>query len=87
LVVKAEAAIHQQAKDVKRTLNQAGVLGTLVEVTAGRSGDGSNHQSKIGEALEKQGDAARHETFCGDMKESWEDAVDGILACKIKIFK
>ena len=87
LVVKAEAAIHQQAKDVKRTLNEAGVLGTLVEVIAGRGGDGSNHQSEIGEAIEKQGDAARHETFCGDVKESWEDAVDGILACKIKIFK
>ena len=87
LVVKAEAAIHQQAKDVKRTLNETGVLGTLVEVLAGRSGDDRNHQSEIGEAIEKQGDAARHETFCGDMKGSWEDAVDGILACRIKLFQ
>lgn len=86
LVTKTEAAIHQQAEDVKATLNEAGVLGKLVDIVTGRSEDG-NQQTEIGEAVERQGDASRHETFCGNMKESWEDAVDGILACKIKVFK
>jgi len=86
LVTEAEAVMHKQAKDIKETLNEAGVLGKLVDVVTGRSGNG-NQQSDMGAALEKQGDASRHETFCGDLKESWENAVDGILACKIKIFK
>lgn len=70
LVTKAEAAIHQQAKDIRKGLNEAGVLGRLVDVIAG-----------AGE------DTARQEVYCGEMKESWEDAVEGILACKVKIFK
>jgi N-terminal acetyltransferase B complex non-catalytic subunit len=70
LVSKAEAAIHQQAKDIKKGLNEAGVLGGLVDVIAG-SGE----------------ETARQEVYCGEMKESWEDAVEGILACKVKIFK
>lgn len=87
LVTKVEAAIHQQAKDVKKLLNEVGVLGRLMEIITGRGQDDRNQQSEIGEAVERQGDAARHEMFCGEMKESWEDAVDGILACKVKIFK
>ena len=86
LVADAEAAVHKQAKRVKDTLNEAGVLGKLVDIVTGRS-EGEEQQSSIGAAIEKQGDAARLETFCGEMKESWEDALDGVLACKIKVFK
>lgn len=87
LVNQAEAAIHQQARDVKKGLNEEGVLGRLVDIIAGKVESNCDEQSEIGAAIERQGDAVRQETFCGEMKESWEDAVDGILACKIKVMK
>ena len=86
LVTSAEVANHKQAKDVKNTLNEPGVLGKLVDVVTGRNED-VEQQSYVGEAVENQCDAARIETFCGEMKESWEDALDGVLACKVKVFK
>jgi N-terminal acetyltransferase B complex non-catalytic subunit len=86
LVTAAEAVVHKQAKDIKTTLNEAGVLGKLVDLVTGRS-EAGDQDDGIGLAIESMGDAARLETFCGEMKESWEDAVDGILACKMKVFK
>lgn len=86
LVTAAEAAIHKQAKDIRNTLNEAGVLGKLVDLVTGRNEAGDQEEG-IGLAVEKMADGARLETFCGEMKESWVDAVDGILACKVKVFK
>ena len=85
LITEAEAAIHKQAKDIKVALNDAGVLGNLVDIVTGRSEDGER-QSDVGQAIENLGDAARLETYCGEMKESWEDALNGVLGCKIKTF-
>jgi N-terminal acetyltransferase B complex non-catalytic subunit len=38
----------------------------------------------VGKMLEGLADATSLEVLCGDMRESWEDALDGILAVKVK---
>jgi hypothetical protein len=40
--------------------------------------------SPVGKVLEGLADATSFEVLCGDMRESWEDALDGILAVKVK---
>ena len=83
LVQEVEAAVHESARKLKRELNESGMLGTLMDIGLGRK-EQPDEQSMVGKALEELADATGLEMLCGDMKESWEDALDGILAIKVK---
>jgi len=89
LVASVQSGIHDSAKKLKEELNAPGVLGKLFDVALGRT-DGEKEdtpENPVGVEIEKLCDAATLETLCGDMRESWEDALDGILAVKTKLFK
>ena len=83
LVQEVEAAVHESARKLKRELNASGMLGRLMDIGLGRK-EQPDEQSTVGKALEGLADATGLEVLCGDMKESWEDALDGILAVKVK---
>ena len=86
LVTAVEEVVHERARALKRRLSERGVLGKLLDVALGRKDDGGE-QSAIGKELEQLADEATFETCCGSWRESWEDALDGILAVKVKVYK
>lgn len=84
MVNKQAEASHAEARDLKQSLNAAGVLGKLVDVVLGRTDGTQEGYEKLSERIVAlQGEAAVEE-YCGAMRESWEDALDGVLAVKIK---
>ena len=87
-VVALETEIHAQVRRVKEAINAPGVLGKLVDLGFGRD-DGGNGDGfdAVGEILEKVCDEVAMETICGRVRDSWEDALDGVLAVKVKIWK
>lgn len=90
LVVQLEAEIHGAVRGVRDGINRAGVLGKLVDLGFAREGeeaDGDGGLAQLGEVLELVSDEVKMETICGRIKESWEDALDGVLAVKVKLWK
>jgi len=85
LVAEVEASVHDNTRRIKAELNKPGVLGKLMDLGMGRNDQ--DELGPIGNVLEGVADAATIETFSGDMRDSWEDALDGILAVKVKILK
>ena len=83
IVEEVEATVHEDARKLKRQLNASGMLGRLMDIGLGRDEE-MDGQSPVGKVLEGISDATSLEVLCGDMKESWEDALDGILAVKVK---
>lgn len=86
-------AVHDQARELKQNLNASGVLGKLVDAVLGRTAEGvlqelenenGNGHEGLMERIASLQDEADVEEYCGALRESWEDALDGILATKIK---
>lgn len=92
-VGQAEKAIHDRAKVLKDGLGLSGVLGKLVDAAAGRIEEADDQliNSEEYKALAAEFadliDEVALEEYCGGMKESWEDALDGVLQVKIRISK
>lgn len=78
------AAVHKQAKELKDQLSASGVLGKLVDAVLDRSESPSKDHGSLSDVLSELQDEGAVEEYCGAMRESWEDALDGILAVKIK---
>lgn len=94
LVVQLEKEIHDAARAVKDGINAPGVLGKLVDLGFARSdadgdaeGAGDATAGVLGDILEKVSDEVKMETVCGRIRDSWEDALDGVLAVKVKLWK
>lgn len=90
LVFRIEQSIHDTARTLKENLNTSGVLGHMIDAVFGRSGDEnhSNAAAAIGKELEQFPDAETvAEGFCGEVKVSWEDGLNGILGVKVRRYK
>lgn len=84
-IVEAQAkVVHDQTGELKAKLGASGVLGRLVDVILGRLDDAPEQQRLLGERMQELQDEATVEEYCATLRESWEDALDGILATKIK---
>lgn len=83
LVQEIETGIHQSARELKRDLNVSGMLGRLMDIGLGRD-EKQDELSALGKMLEGLSDVTSLEVLCGDIRESWEEALDGILAVKVK---
>ncbi|KAJ9633532.1 uncharacterized protein PV06_06173 [Exophiala oligosperma] len=81
-VSELEKQIHDDARDLKEQVTAAGVLGKLVDVGLGREGV----PSELGSIMQELCEESWMENYCGNMKESWEDAVNGVLAVKVKVY-
>ena len=83
LAERCSRKAFEDAAHLKEQLNAPGVLGQLMDVLLQRGDDGGSGQ--IGSLIEGLCDAGTLENFCGELKESWEDALDGILALRPKV--
>ena len=85
----AEGRVHEQTRKVREGINAPGVLGKLVDLAAGRSeqhgleGEAQAFASEI----ESFCSEVELESCCSEMKDSWEDALDGILAVEVRFTK
>lgn len=85
LGIAVQDRVHGDARRLKEGLNAPGVLGKLIDIILGKNSDGIRNQ--IGERIEELCGATALETCCGELKDSWEDALGGILAVKLKWHK
>ncbi|KAJ4505984.1 hypothetical protein HRR83_008499 [Exophiala dermatitidis] len=84
LVVDMEDTIRQEARDLKDQVNAPGVLGKLVDLGLARDED--SELAGLADVLNKLCDEITMETICGRIKDSWDDALDGVLAVKVKSY-
>lgn len=97
LVFQIEKGVHDTAKTLKENLNTSGVLGRMIDAVFGRSenenqgdnkGSAAVNAAASGKELEQFPDAETvAESFCGEVKASWADALDGILWVKVPRYK
>ena len=76
--------IRKSARKVREGLGQAGVLGKLVDAALGRSSNDDDPEHPINSRLVGLIDETVAEEYCGSCRDSWEDALDGLLSVKIK---
>ncbi|KAE8351475.1 N-acetyltransferase B complex non catalytic subunit-domain-containing protein [Aspergillus coremiiformis] len=68
--------IRANARALKSAISEPGVLGSLIElVMTGHDEDGTQLRAE----LDKTFDMAALEMFCGELMESWEEGLDGLL--------
>ncbi len=94
LVEQIERSIHDSARKLKDNLNASGVLGQLVDsvfgrVAGGAESEGSGDASEaFGKELEKLPDAETvAEGFCAEVREGWEEGLEGVLSVGVKRWK
>ncbi|KAH0842403.1 hypothetical protein FOPE_07224 [Fonsecaea pedrosoi] len=96
LITDLESQILTDVRELKSSINEPGVLGKLVDLGMARRGsDAEGSDGTEGDALpggekwenliESICDEVTMETICGEIKDSWDDALDGVLGGKGKI--
>lgn len=87
LVGQVHERIKSNTRALKSHISQPGMLGALIDLVVigdsdnNDSGDGGN--SRLRTELETTLDSGALEVFCGELMESWEEALDGILSVVI----
>ncbi|KAB8199981.1 N-acetyltransferase B complex non catalytic subunit-domain-containing protein [Aspergillus parasiticus] len=71
-------SLRANARALKSAISEPGVLGSLVDLVVGGSDDGEDG-TQLRAELDKTFDTAAVEMFCGDLMESWEEGLDGLL--------
>ena len=85
LTVQVEASIQDSARKLRAEINMPGILGKLLDLGLARNEQ--DEISPVGKVLEQLSEGAAMETFSGDMRDSWDDALDGILTVKVNVPK
>lgn len=75
---KVYESIRANARALKSAISEPGVLGSLIDLVVGGSGSGEDG-TQLRAELDKTFDMAALEMFCGDLMESWEEGLDGLL--------
>ncbi|KAB8246836.1 N-acetyltransferase B complex non catalytic subunit-domain-containing protein [Aspergillus flavus] len=71
-------SLRANARALKSAISEPGVLGSLVDLVVGGSDDGEDG-TQLRAELDKTFDTAAVEMFCGELMESWEEGLDGLL--------
>lgn len=74
--------IRLNTRSLKQSLIESATLSTLIDMV--KRGDTTDEYEKpLQEVLEKAMDESALELFCGELRESWEEALDGVLAARL----
>lgn len=78
--------VHQSAQTnilvVKKQLSESGKLGSLIDLVVGGSGTSADGPQLRGE-FEKTLDTSALELFCGELMESWDEGLGGVVAVRL----
>lgn len=73
--------VHDNLRaNVRRLKSETGMLSSLVELVFAGSTAGDKEGQKLRDSLEKTLDVSALEISCGELIESWEEGLDGMLA-------
>ncbi|CAG8058045.1 unnamed protein product [Penicillium salamii] len=82
LVLEVFELIRSNTRALKQGLTETATLSTLIDLV--NRGDPTNEYSKpLQDALERMADDSALEVFCGELRDSWEEALDGVLGARI----
>lgn len=82
LVPEVFAGIRSNTQGLKKRVTSPGMLNTLVGLII--HGDPSDkYGDEVISLLEKGIDMSRLEVFCGELVESWEEGLDGVMAVRL----
>ncbi|CAI7565238.1 unnamed protein product [Penicillium glandicola] len=74
--------VRSNTRSLKQSLTESATLSTLIDMV--KRGDSTDEYEKpLQEVLEKALDESALELFCGELRESWEEALDGVLAARL----
>ncbi|KAJ5963624.1 N-acetyltransferase B complex non-catalytic subunit [Penicillium vulpinum] len=74
--------IRSNTRSLKQSLIESATLSTLIDMV--KCGDTTDEYEKpLQDVIEKTMDDSALELFCGELRESWEEALDGVLAAKL----
>ncbi|KAL3481650.1 N-acetyltransferase B complex non catalytic subunit-domain-containing protein [Aspergillus californicus] len=79
---KVHQAAQTSIRTLKKQVSESGKLGSLVDLVMTGSGTGEDGSQLRGE-LDKTFDMSSIELFCGELMESWDEALGGILAVRL----
>lgn len=74
--------VRSNTRSLKQSLTESATLSTLIDMV--KRGDATDEYEKpLQDVLEKALDESALELFCGELRESWEDALDGVLTARL----
>ncbi|KAJ5608161.1 hypothetical protein N7537_004780 [Penicillium hordei] len=74
--------VRSNTRSLKQSLTESATLSTLIDMV--KCGDATDEYEKpLQDLLEKVLDESALELFCGELRESWEEALDGVLAARL----
>ncbi|KAL2852865.1 N-acetyltransferase B complex non catalytic subunit-domain-containing protein [Aspergillus pseudoustus] len=79
---KVHQSAQANARALKNHVSESGKLGSLIDLVMAGSGTAEDGAQLRGE-LEKTIDTSSLELFCGELMESWEEALGGVLAVRL----
>ncbi|RAL08991.1 MDM20/NAA25 family protein [Aspergillus homomorphus CBS 101889] len=72
-------SIRASGRTLKSHVSASGGLGSLIDLVLAGTGNGPEG-SKLSSELDKTFDMSQLEVFCGELMESWEEGLNGLLA-------
>ncbi|KAL2838147.1 N-acetyltransferase B complex non catalytic subunit-domain-containing protein [Aspergillus pseudodeflectus] len=79
---KVHQSAQGNARALKKHVSESGRLGSLIDLVTAGIGTGEDGPQLRGE-LEKTLDTSSLELFCGELMESWDEALGGVLAVRL----
>ncbi|KAL4906508.1 hypothetical protein BDW74DRAFT_133702 [Aspergillus multicolor] len=79
---KVHQGVQANIRALKKQVSESGKLGSLIDLVITGNGTGEDGAQLRGE-LEKMLDTSSLELFCGDLMESWDEALGGVLAVRM----
>jgi N-terminal acetyltransferase B complex non-catalytic subunit len=79
---KVHQSAQGNARALKKHISESGKLGSLINLVTAGTGIGEYGSQLRGE-LEKILDTSSLELFCGELMESWDEALGGVLAVRL----
>ncbi|KAF9884168.1 hypothetical protein FE257_002226 [Aspergillus nanangensis] len=79
---QVDGDIRSNIRALKSRLSESGVLGSLIDLVVGGEGNGEDGP-QLRDEIEKTLDMSSLELFCGELMESWEEGLGGVLAVRL----
>ncbi|KAL4964734.1 MDM20/NAA25 family protein [Aspergillus stella-maris] len=79
---KVHQGIQANVRTLKKQVSESGKLGSLIDLVMAGSGTGEDGSQLRGE-LEKLFDTSALELFCGELMESWDEALGNVTAVRL----
>ncbi|KAL5342593.1 N-acetyltransferase B complex non catalytic subunit-domain-containing protein [Aspergillus crustosus] len=79
---KVHDEVLANIRTLKKQVSEPGKLGSLIDLVVAGDGTGE-HNPQLRDDLEKTLDTSSLELFCGELMESWDEALGGVIAVRV----